>query len=49
VDFSSLVIELEDEVESIDLNPLICSPEKCVAVDARIILKKGEGDFVKRT
>jgi acyl-CoA synthetase (NDP forming) len=38
--FSSLVMELESEMESIDLNPVICSSEKCVVADARIILRK---------
>jgi acyl-CoA synthetase (NDP forming) len=38
--FSDLVMELENRVESIDLNPVICSSEQCVIADARIILKK---------
>lgn len=38
--FSELVMDLEPEVESIDLNPVICSPEKCIVSDARIMLKK---------
>lgn len=37
--FSSFVMDLESEMESIDLNPVICSSEKCVVADARIILK----------
>ena len=37
--FSDLVMELGEEVESIDLNPVICSGERCVVVDARIMLK----------
>ena len=37
--FSSLVKELQDAIESVDLNPVKCSPEKCVIADARIILK----------
>lgn len=36
--FSSLVTELQDAIESVDLNPVKCSPEKCVIADARIIL-----------
>ena len=36
--FSKLLMELEGQVESIDLNPVMCSPEKCVVADARIIL-----------
>jgi len=33
------VMNLEDWFESIDLNPLMCSPERCVIADARIMLK----------
>lgn len=36
--FSNLVMELGD-IESIDLNPVICSSKRAVIVDARIILK----------
>ena len=38
--FSSLVVALEDRIESIDINPLFCSQTRCVAADARIMLKK---------
>jgi len=38
--FSGLVMDLEGSIESIDLNPVICSSERCVVADARIILKK---------
>jgi len=38
--FSDLVMDVENLFESIDLNPVICSPTKCVIADARIILKK---------
>jgi acyl-CoA synthetase (NDP forming) len=38
--FSGLVMDLEDRIESIDLNPVICSADRCVVADARIILKK---------
>lgn len=38
VDFSHLVIDLEPWFESIDLNPVICTTERCVIADARIIL-----------
>lgn len=41
--FSSLVMELEEVVESIDINPLLCSSRRCVVADARIILRKEEG------
>ena len=37
--FSSAVVDLKETVESIDLNPVICSPERCVVVDARMILR----------
>ena len=40
VTFSDLVMSLEGEIESIDLNPVICSSDRCVVADARIILKK---------
>lgn len=39
VTFSGLVMELQEYIESIDLNPVICSPKKCVVADARIMLK----------
>jgi len=37
--FSRLVMDLEDFIESIDLNPVICSSTRCVVADARIMLK----------
>jgi acyl-CoA synthetase (NDP forming) len=37
--FSNLVMDLEDYMESIDLNPVICSSEKCIVADARIMLR----------
>jgi len=37
--FSGLVMELEEFMESIDLNPVICSSTTCVVADARIMLK----------
>ena len=40
VEFSSLVMELQADIESIDLNPVICTKDKCIIADARIILKK---------
>jgi len=36
--FSNLVMDIETHIESIDLNPVICSPERCVVADARIML-----------
>jgi acetate---CoA ligase (ADP-forming) subunit beta len=38
--FSDLVMDLESLMQSIDLNPIICSPTRCVVADARIMLKK---------
>jgi len=38
--FSSLVVELEGRIESIDVNPLLCSSRRCVVADARIVLRK---------
>lgn len=41
--FSSLVMELGEGIESIDVNPLLCSSRHCVVADARIILRKEDG------
>ncbi|MHB8770826.1 MAG: acetate--CoA ligase family protein [Syntrophales bacterium] len=38
--FSSVVMDLEGLIESIDINPLLCSARRCVVADARIILGK---------
>jgi acetate---CoA ligase (ADP-forming) subunit beta len=38
--FSHLVMDIHESIESIDLNPVLCSPEQCVVADARIILSK---------
>ena len=40
VAFSDLVMELEGLIESIDLNPLLCTADRCAVADARVILKK---------
>ena len=37
--FSGLVMDLENEIGSIDLNPVICSSAQCVIADARMMLK----------
>lgn len=37
--FSDLVMGLEKFIESIDLNPVICSSTRCVVADARIMLR----------
>jgi succinyl-CoA synthetase beta subunit len=36
--FSELVVELGERIDSIDLNPVFCSPTHCTAADARIVL-----------
>ncbi len=36
--FSKLVVKMGDLIDSMDLNPVLCSPTGCVATDARIIL-----------
>lgn len=36
--FSRLAVEIEPCIESIDLNPVMCSDEGCVIADARILL-----------
>jgi succinyl-CoA synthetase beta subunit len=41
-DFSALMMEMADQIESVDLNPVICTEKKCVIADARIILKKND-------
>jgi acetate---CoA ligase (ADP-forming) subunit beta len=38
VSFSYLIMELENSMESLDLNPVICTKDRCVIADARIIL-----------
>ena len=38
--FSSLVMELEARIESIDINPLLCSARGSVVADARILLAR---------
>ena len=42
--FSGLMTELGEQVDSFDLNPVICSSERCVVADARIILKSKDGN-----
>ncbi|MBM4312625.1 MAG: acetyl-CoA synthetase [Deltaproteobacteria bacterium] len=41
--FASLVSELGGGIESIDINPLVCSSRRCIVADARIILQKENG------
>jgi acetate---CoA ligase (ADP-forming) subunit beta len=40
VKFSEMAYDLRNEVESMDLNPVMCTKDKAVVADARIILKK---------
>jgi hypothetical protein len=40
LDFSKLVVDLQNYMESIDLNPVLCSSDACVVADARIILHR---------
>ena len=39
VTVSNLVMDLQDEIESMDLNPVMCTSKTCVIADARIMLK----------
>lgn len=38
--FSDLVMDIHEFIESIDLNPVLCSTEKCIVADARIMLAR---------
>jgi hypothetical protein len=38
VNFSYLIMAFEKDIESVDLNPVICTRNRCVIADARIIL-----------
>jgi hypothetical protein len=38
--FSDLVMELEEMIASIDLNPVMCSSRHCIVADARIMLQR---------
>lgn len=40
IDFSGLITDLEKDIESIDLNPVMCHGSRCVIADARIILSE---------
>jgi len=41
--FSNLFMEFAEKVESIDLNPVMCSSKRCAAADARIVLTPPQG------
>lgn len=38
--FSGLLMKLADQISSVDLNPVICSPKGCHVADARILLSE---------
>lgn len=38
--FSEFVMDLGETMESIDLNPVMCSADRCVIADARIMVRK---------
>ncbi|MCK9229151.1 MAG: acetate--CoA ligase family protein [Syntrophales bacterium] len=40
VRFSRLMMKMQETVESIDLNPVMCGETSCIIADARIILKQ---------
>lgn len=42
VQFSHLIMDLEEDMASLDLNPVICTNDRCVIADARIILNASE-------
>jgi len=46
--FSDLVMDLEELIESIDLNPLLCTADRCVVADARIMLTDAKVPTVSR-
>ena len=47
VRFSHLAMALEETFVSMDLNPVICTPDNCMVVDARIMLKTKDAEFKK--
>ena len=42
ITFSNLALKWQEAIDSIDLNPVICSAERCTVADARIILKQND-------
>ena len=38
--FSRFMMDMQDVVESVDLNPVMCNAKSCIVADARIMLKK---------
>ena len=47
IDFSHLVMSMQDLVESIDLNPVM-HPKECIIADSRIMLKRDNKHVVKK-
>ena len=47
--FSKFVMAAADMIESIDLNPVMCSGKKCVVADARIMLPPADVEIGGRT
>jgi len=43
--FSDWVMDLAGYMQSIDLNPVFCSSERCIVADARIMLENGNDLF----
>jgi len=39
LDFSDLVMDVSDKIESADLNPVMCTADACIVADARILLQ----------
>ena len=39
INFSHWIMEFENDIESVDLNPVICTKDRCVIADARIMLQ----------
>ena len=40
VNFSKLMMDMKEVVESVDLNPVMCTAQTCTIADSRIMLKK---------
>jgi len=40
MEFADLVVKMQDFIESVDLNPVICNAEVCVIADARIMVRQ---------
>jgi acetate---CoA ligase (ADP-forming) subunit beta len=40
IGFADLVVEMQAFIESVDLNPVICSADTCVIADARIMVRR---------